>query len=144
MSFRSGHLGCSLPLPSLSRSDPPSQVLQQWQRSSRMWQGVLGPQGQRGAVWAPHPATAQLPRLLRTPSQGRWVCLCVCLCTCAYSCPPCLVLSLLVWLCYRLKLSWLSQCVCVYSCCTIWGVEELFFKYWLKMLCHFSWLIWSL
>lgn len=42
-----------------------------------MWQGVLGPEGQRGAVWAPHPATAQLLRFLWTPSQGRCVCTCV-------------------------------------------------------------------
>lgn len=68
-------LSASTPLPPpLSPSVPPSQVFQQWQRSSRMWQGVLGPEGQRGAVWAPHPPTAQLPRLLWTPSQGRCVC----------------------------------------------------------------------
>lgn len=35
-----------------------------------MWQGILGSKGQRGAVWATHPATAQLLCFLWTPSQG--------------------------------------------------------------------------
>ncbi len=130
----------SLP-PPLSPSVPPSQVFQQWQRSSRMWQGVLGPEGQRGAVWAPHPPTAQLPRLLWTPSQGRGcVCACACVRTCTQSCPPYLVLSFLVCRCYCLMLSWLSQCVCVYSRCTIW-VEEVFSD--ISWKCCVTFLCWT-
>lgn len=64
------------------------------------------------------------------------VCARSCWCTWAYSCPPYLVFILLVCRCYCLMLSWLSKCVCVYSCCT-----KKCFQIVVKQQ-HFPWQIW--